>query len=135
MEDIMEFNDFLNYQIRNNMADDGDKVIVDSRDNDFFRDMSILASACDTMFNGGEIDKSKRDIWNLLVEMLMDTIGRGLQNGEYNILGVKLIPDTIIMGILRDRGVEMANVSDRNIYEMLTNLSKTYIDIGKVNKR
>lgn len=133
MKDIMEFNDFLNSQIRNNMANDRDKAILKSKDNDFFRDMSILAGAFNTMFNGTKIDKSKREIWDLLVEMLIDTISSGLQKGEYDILGVKLIPDTIIMSILQDKGMEIS--ADSDIYDELTNLSKSYVDIGKVNKR
>ena len=145
MKDIVKekksFGEFLNLQIRSGSSREREKAIDSRGDSKFSKDMNVLAGAFNVLFTNDNGDESKRDIWKLVVDMLMDTINMGLQNGECDINSVRSIGDTIVLRILQDKGMEIS--SDSDVYDELINFArncdgvkkKDGEQIGKVRKR
>lgn len=145
MKDIVKerksFGEFLNSQIRSGLSKEREKTIDSRGDSKFSKDMNVLAGAFNVLFTNDNGDESKRDIWKLVVDMLIDTINMGLQNGECDINSVMLIEDTTVLRILQDKGMEIS--SDSDVYDELINFARNCNgvekedgeQIGKVRKR
>lgn len=120
MNDRNDFNKYLNDEIRNDLFNNNN-INSNRNINTFDKDINELIVAFDAFFADGKVENEKREIWDLLVGMLMDTINKGINNGSYNKNSVANVPINIILNILKENGVNLSSEGD--VFDKLTNLS------------
>lgn len=120
MNDRNDFNKYLNGEIRYDLFNNNN-INSNRNINTFDKDINELIVAFDAFFADGKVENEKREIWDLLVGMLMDTINKGINNGSYNKNSVANVPINIILKILKENGVNLSSEGD--IFDKLTKLS------------